>query len=70
MPVTQKLTPLDEPEGIQLKKTVFLGYSDVAAGGLYVPFKYTIYIIDGEWIHWQGRHLYKKKFLPPLWIWV
>lgn len=34
MPVTRTITPTDEPEELQLKKTVFLGYADVAAGGL------------------------------------
>ena len=38
MPVTQLVTPTEEHEGLQLKKTVFLGYCDVAAGGLYVVF--------------------------------
>ena len=38
MPVTRTITPTDEPEELQLKKTVFLGYADVAAGGLYATF--------------------------------
>ena len=41
MPVTRAVTPTEEREGLQLKKTVFLGFCDVAAGGLYVAFSYS-----------------------------